>query len=420
MILILFLTLFSIITYHNKVYGLAIIIILLPTYLLRFSIFNLPTTLLELMILILFLIFLIKDKKYQEINFKLKKKSFNKIPKAWRCLLLLWIIASLLGLVMNPTLSALGIWRAYFLEPLMFFIVFLYSLNNKKEEKLIFNSFIILISYLFLIALYQYFTNWNLGDSYLFPNIHRLTSLFPQPNMLALLIAPLVSFLFVYGLEFKNKLIYILPAFLGFLLILFTKSQGALIALILSLLFYFLLKKNYRKNTLIVIIIGIVFFSLFFSPRQYFHSFKQQLFTPGNSLEITSLEIRSHLWQSSWQVIKDNYLLGIGLRNFQGTMINYHKIDWLEIYPHPHNIFLNIWLELGLFGLIVFLFIIKQIFISLQEMLRRNNKMFYPLALAWLTLLIHGLVDLPYFKNDLSFLFFILLGLTILNISNED
>ena len=79
MILILFLILFSIITYHNKVYGLAIIIILLPTYLLRFSIFNLPTTLLELMILILFLIFLIKDKKYQEINFKLKKKSFNKI-----------------------------------------------------------------------------------------------------------------------------------------------------------------------------------------------------------------------------------------------------------------------------------------------------------------------------------------------------
>ena len=53
-------------------------------------------------------------------------------------------------------------------------------------------------------------------------------------------------------------------------------------------------------------------------------------------------------------------------------------------------------------------------------MLRRNNKMFYPLALAWLTLLIHGLVDLPYFKNDLSLLFFILLGLTILNISNED
>ena len=70
--------------------------------------------------------------------------------------------------------------------------------------------------------------------------------------------------------------------------------------------------------------------------------------------------------------------------------------------------------------LIVFLFIIKQIFISLQEMLRRNNKMFYPLALAWLTLLIHGLVDFPYFKNDLSILFFILLGLTILNIFNED
>ena len=168
-----------------------------------------------------------------------------------------------------------------------------------------------------------------------------------------------------------------------------------------------------------LILVFIVFKQLFFLQQQQ-HHFKQQLFNPGVSLEITSLEIRSHLWNSTWQSIKDNYLLGIGLRNFKGTMINYHKIDWLEIYPHPHNIFLNIWLELGLFGLIVFLFIIKQIFISLQEMLRRNNKMFYPLALAWLTLLIHGLVDLPYFKNDLSILFFILLGLTILNIFNED
>jgi hypothetical protein len=33
---------------------------------------------------------------------------------------------------------------------------------------------------------------------------------------------------------------------------------------------------------------------------------------------------------------------------------------------------------------------------------------------AWTTILIHGLVDVPYFKNDLSVLWMLLVGLTIL------
>jgi len=320
---------------------------------------------------------------------------------------------------LNLELSSLGLWRAYFLEPLMFFIVFMYSINSKKDQAIVFNSFSFLIAYLFLISFYQYFTNWNLLAAYLKPNIHRLTAVFPQPNMLALLIAPLSSFLFVYALEIKKRAYY-LPAILGFLLILATKSQGALIAIIISLLFYFLLKRSYRKFTLIILALIIVVFTLFSSPRQYFNNLKQQVFNPGEGLRITSLEIRSHLWQSSIEGIKDNYLLGTGLNSFKKTIANYHNISWIEIYPHSHNIFLNIYLELGLLGLLVFIFIIKQIFISLKETLKQNNKIFYPLTLAWLTALIHSLVDLPYFKNDLSILFFIFLGLTILNSSNEN
>ena len=353
-------------------------------------------------------------------NLKITNKSFNKIPKAWRYILLSWVLASLIGLAINPTFLAIGIWRAYFLEPLIFLIIFIYSINKREDKEIIVKSFLILIFYLFLVTIYQYFTNWNLPNAYIYPNVHRLTAIFSQPNMLALLIAPLASFLFVYFLEVNKKMYYLIASLLGFIILFFTKSHGALLAVSIALLFYFIFEKSYRKFSITICALFILFIFIFTSPIQYFNTFKQQLFSPGIHLQITSTEIRSHLWRNSLGIIKDNYLLGTGIRSFKNTMNKYHNINWIEIYPHPHNIFLNVWIELGLFGLIVFLFIIKQIFISLQEMLRRNNKMFYPLALSWITILIHSLVDLPYFKNDLSILFFILLGLTILNISNED
>lgn len=416
----LFLLLFSYLAYTNIVYGLSIIIILLPSYLLRFSIFGLPSSLLELMIIILFFIFLIKDKKYKSINYKLKNNSFNKLPKPYRYILLLWILVSIFGLIINFSFGSLGIWRAYFLEPLMFFIVFIYSINNSKDKEKILKSFIILISYLFIIAIYQYFTNWNLSSSYFYPNIHRLTSVFPQPNMLSLLLAPISSFLFVYSLEFKKKIWYIIPAILGFSLLYLAKSHGALIAVFIALLFYFLIKKSYRKISLGLIILGIVFISLFSSPLKYLNNFKEQLFNPGTDLQITSLEVRSHLWRDSFNLIKDNYLLGTGIRSFKEVMKNYHTINWIEIYPHSHNIFLHTWIELGLFGVIVFILFLTQIFISLKELYKKKKRIFFPLALSWITFIIHGLVDLPYFKNDLAILFFILLGFTILSLSNED
>jgi len=40
--------------------------------------------------------------------------------------------------------------------------------------------------------------------------------------------------------------------------------------------------------------------------------------------------------------------------------------------------------------------------------------MFWPLTMMWSTWFIHGLVDVPYFKNDLSVLFFVMLAMTFL------
>ena len=55
---ILALLVFIAFSYRQTLWGISLIIILLPTYLWRLSIFGLPTTFLELMIISLFIIWL--------------------------------------------------------------------------------------------------------------------------------------------------------------------------------------------------------------------------------------------------------------------------------------------------------------------------------------------------------------------------
>ena len=92
----------------------------------------------------------------------------------------------------------------------------------------------------------------------------------------------------------------------------------------------------------------------------------------------------------------------------------------MEIYLYPHNIFLNFWSELGILGALIFdWLIVKYLIISLglflfNKKIKQNSVNRY-LALglfsAMIVILVHGLVDVPFFKNDLAALFFILLAL---------
>ena len=90
----------------------------------------------------------------------------------------------------------------------------------------------------------------------------------------------------------------------------------------------------------------------------------------------------------------------------------------LEIYLYPHNIFLNFWSELGLIGLLVFIWLwFKAGLINLINYWRFKTKtslawLSWGLAGAWLASFVHGLVDVPYFKNDLALMFWLGLAVT--------
>ena len=393
--------------YRKLLWGVGAVIVLLPAYLWRFDILGLPTTFLELLIVSLFIIWLIKEKKYTKINFSLQKNSNNQVPKILRYLLGLWSLAAILALLTNFSYSSLGLWRAYFLEPLMFFLVFIYTVKDKKDWKVIINSLGLLLAWLFTVAMYQNFTNWNYINAYNFPNVKRLTGPFAYPNALSLITAPLTALFAGLWIYTKDKLLnwhYLILFIFGVSLAIMTVSQGAISAIGFALFLALILAKKIRKIGISIIVLGLISILLVLPSIDI---------NPELNLQSSSLDIRLNQWQETSDLLADNFLLGVGLNGYQAALQNYHQTEWLEIYLYPHNIFLNFWTEMGIFGLLVFVSLLVYVVLLLKNLFKNKNNLAWPLAMMWVTWFIHGLVDVPYFKNDLSILFFTMLVFTL-------
>lgn len=417
---ILFIIFFLGIAHRHFQLAVALIVFLLPSYLWRLDFFGLPSTFLELMILSLFIFWLAKDAKWERINYFWQNPNINPLDKKLKYLLAAWLVVSVVALWVHFNMSSLGLWRAYFLESLMFFLLFIYNFKRNKDLRIIFWAFAGLVFYLSLLCLWQYFSAWNLPAAYNLPNIKRLTGPFSYPNALALLIAPISSFLFALSFKIKNRgenIFYLLAAITGLLLVFAAHSEGALIAWALAIFIFVFCKIKQKIYQAALLVAG--FFMLFFSPLKiYLIQIFRDLFWPTASHFTSSLAIRGLQWQETINLLKDHWLFGAGLNNYQTLMAQYHQITWLEIFLYPHNIFLNFWVELGLFGLLIFIFLLFYIIQALKKLFVKKHLLAWPLTLFFITWITHGLVDAPYFKNDLSTLFFIFLGLLVISQNN--
>lgn len=399
--LILFALFFICLAWKNLVWATAFIIAFLPAYLIRFKIRFLPMTILELMILILFIVWLTRGKN--------KKLSTFKYP------IFAWLIAAAISVLVSPDLrSALGIWKAYFIEPILFFLVFVNIIKAKKDLNLIFTALGFSALYISLFALWQKIAGQGAESliSWSGQKVLRATSVFEYPNAAGLYLAPVILLLTGWASAVKKKKILLyccIVVLLSFLAIIFAKSEGAFLGILAGLLFAGMTIKDARKFTLAGLTVFIILI-LFFAPL------KNYLWQKATFSDFSG-QIRKEMWGETWQMLKQKPLFGAGLSGYQKAAAPYHKKSYIEIYLYPHSIFLNFWSELGLLGLFVFFWIIAKFFksgFSNFAIKQPNNLTIFVLA-AMIALLTHGLFDVPYFKNDLSVLFWLIIGLMEIN-----
>lgn len=381
-------------------------ILTLPLYLVRFSIFTVPTNLIELSIGLAFALWV--------IGFQHKSKRLNLPKKYWLAFVLIFLGITL-SASLNPNWATeAGIIKSWFVIPFLFFILLVDLIDSpEKREKIMKLLFVSSASVGFVSLIYL------LAGKVTFDG--RLEAFYLSPNYLAMFLVPGIIFGLFSLAEIILKLkrytlsFYFIATGLSIMLIAlyFTFSYGAWVSLILGMLLAIILTDLVSRSRKIkVCFLGVLIFGLLFSfqlPRQKMNDLLQ--LNPRSSSSS-----RMMIWVSAWKIGQDNFFWGIGPGNFQNKYLEYQKyfplyLEWAV--PQPHNLYLAFWLQGGILGLFGFLLLVSVWIKQVVQTLKNKKSSFLEAALLaiMLSVLIHGMVDTPYWKNDLSIIFWTILAL---------
>jgi len=375
---------------------LFITIALIPIYVLRFKLFSIPTTVLELLIYITFATVFIGDFA------KMFKASKNPIFKFG----LIFVLTGLIAVFIDPNrTNGLGLFKAYFFDG---FLMFWLVLANVEDRQSIIAALVTSGAIAALGSLTLYCFGIKTEDGRLL-DLDRLS-----PNYLAMYLTPIFvisAYKSVFARVKDNKFLFIAASIIILLAIWLTGSRGVVVGILFTALFiiFKLLDREIKGSSKILIrslfaIIAIAIAAALFS-----------YFAPDwsdHARKATSSNIRYYIWVTSLEIGKLNPIFGVGLSNYQNYFSNltHDRVNYPEfISPQAltaHNLYLQIYLTMGILGVVTFLaLIIKSRFWAQKDL---------AISAAFVAILAYGLVDTPFFRNDLSLVFWIILALTYL------
>ncbi len=327
----------------------------------------------------------------------IKKISFKKI-QGLKYPLILFCLALIISVVFSQSrLSSIEDLHRYIIALLLFIITISLSFKDKLRLLRIITWGGIIIS---LLAIYQYFFGFQhlldyiakekINNSFALDYIERKRIFFPfvTPNTLAGYLTMIIPL----SLINKHRIWFIVP--LSFALFL-TKSLGAFLSIFLALIIYFYLQDKLGKRRILLLfgllaIIGLIFITRTTTQKQY-------------TQPIFSVVMRLNYWKDTLEIIKAKPLTGVGVGNFNLPQCRY-----------THNSYLQIWAEMGVLGLISFLWLMIVSIKSGVENIKQSNykKEIISLITASSVFLIHNLIDFTFFLPEVSLIWWMILGAT--------
>jgi len=290
-------------------------------------------------------------------------------------------------------------------------LLLLFASTTFKKEECILIVRIISLSSIFIsfLAIYQYFFGFQsllnylkksgITDQFVFNYISQKRVFYPfmTPNALAGYLIMSIPLIYID----KTRKWFLIPVFIALFL---TKSTGAFLSLFIGLIFYaYLLKKTSKKAWIAIMLLFIIFLTVIIM-RQ---SSIQQNTTPLNSLIQ-----RISYWSECINVIKTHPLTGTGIGNLSLTASRY-----------AHNSFLQLWGEIGIVGIMGFLWLviliiktcIRKIKNASNDISRQNWAL---LITSCLIFLIHNLCDFTLMLPELNLIWWVILWLNVLQYDN--
>ena len=323
----------------------------------------------------------------------------------------------------------------YLIYVLIFFCM-VNTIHSQEQARRILKAMLITCGLVCAYGLYGYYTGIAILDG-------RLVATFEYHSRIAKyisLLLPIAVCIFLWYKDIMSRLFLALLIILCSFSLVLTMSRTSWIAILITMLF---VGFAVQKKLLMVIVIGVCALLIFILPSKFIKHAKTVTQVDKFFASKKILGERLLCWKASIAMIQDHPLLGIGpgKKNFRDAFQLYggkikeaekqikkektsvqpkeiktrkkSLVKGVEKLSHAHNIFLHIWVETGIVGLLAFLWLFVTVFYAAIKS-GRSLKSGYEKALllgitaSLISIFSHGLTDSFWKKPDALFLWYII------------
>ncbi len=455
-----FLAIFACLSWYRLPFAVALLPLALPYYIYQKTIFSHGThhydfSLIEISLYTCVLIalgqLLVQGKKWR---YRLSWPELRGRLGLFSIPIVIFFLAALISItVAVDRQTALRAFREEVVGPLVYVLLALCCLRTRQDVQRLLGAFLGCALVVAFAGLIQYFffaqqLQPPLGDG-------RAHAMYGSANSIGLFFdyaLPLGIALVIFqgrkAWQAQGKWWPALLVLIGFVplvgVLYLSQSLGSALALPIALLFILALSVRSRKRLLIGAVVLVVLIAV--AGIALRHQITHFITTwHDNSQGISTVSKRYYLWISAWHMIQAHPLFGVGMDNW---LCHYSRNTvcaasattqphyWVLTIPgtnlptglhdepnlsHPHDIFLHVWVSMGIFGLLAFAAILVLFYWLFARILRtvRNATGSEVARLEWvvvgvggamLAALCQGLIDSAFLEQDLAFCFWMLVA----------
>lgn len=408
--------------------------------LLTFLLFSIPLTIVsgpffpDLSIFISLIIFIILIFR-REINLKISH--FFLISVSFFIIIITSFLISL------DSDTVFGGYIFYFRFPIMAFLIFQICKNYSENLNYLYIFLSIILFVISSDAIFQYLFGYNfIGFEDKIEN--RISGFFNDEYILG----KYLFFVYVvyFYLHFRNASKFKFFFSLNFILVssaIFLSGERTSILLYLFFIFLFITLTNLIKpiyKILIIIIIPLILIFIVFTNQYYlerfypgfnisskFFSNPMAFIDMSNKYFYTNLMYYSDFIKVSLNIFYDNPLFGVGPKMYRVDCANYTELHNYACSTHPHNTYLQLLSETGIFSfLIIFLIWILLAYLLLKEFFYKYiykkpsmNQSTLILIISYFVMLFPFLPNNSFFSNNSTILLYFPLGFLLYEIYKD-
>lgn len=291
--------------------------------------------------------------------------------------------------------SLKGLFRTIKYIVLYFALTDLFAEENSSRLKRVFWGILFIAGFTFLNGIFQDIFGFDFIRQHTIDQLdylHRINGSFVHANDFGayiILVLPL-TFIFLSGRFSKtSRAAALLICALGLYCLLRTSSRGAWLGFVIGAVIYFI---YYKKKFSLVIPLAMLSLIIVFPAglKRVLSIFSFQQNTVWERLK---------LWQGTWDMVKEHPILGFGINTFSEYFPKFKPVDYPDL-KYTHNSYLQMWSEIGLIGLIIFLaLIITVVIFALRKNKEKMNirpadgQILLGFACGYIAFLIHAAFD---------------------------